>query len=92
MAASVAEAAAEVGLEADGEETMKSQPMHIHIDTIHPHTRPKQEDRPLYQIFLLSGPVEAVVDFTSYQTISTSLLFLSPYQHLEWKKAASQPA
>jgi len=62
--------------------------MHIHIDTIRPQESLKQESLPLYQIFLLSEPVEIRVDFAPYQTASSSLLFLSPYQHLEWKKAS----
>src|SRR5690606_3762420 len=65
--------------------------MQIHIDTIHPQKQPQPEAYPLYQIFLLPGPIEVVVDFTSYQATSTSLLFLSPYQHLEWKTSMVQP-
>ncbi|PPL02188.1 helix-turn-helix domain-containing protein [Parapedobacter indicus] len=65
--------------------------MQIHIDTIHPQKQPHPEDYPLYQIFLLPGPMEVAVDFISYHTTSASLLFLSPYQHLEWKTPTIQP-
>lgn len=65
--------------------------MLIQVNTIHPQTAHTAEDSPLYQVFLLPEPVEAVVDFTPYITHSTSLLFLSPYQHLTWKRPSMQP-
>ncbi|MEC3879450.1 helix-turn-helix domain-containing protein [Parapedobacter sp. 10938] len=66
--------------------------MLFQIDTVDLHTHPPSEGSPYYQIILLSSPAEFVVDFTVYENTSTSLLFLSPYQHLSWKSASSTSA
>jgi len=58
----------------------------VYIASFNPQTYPNPEDSPLYQIILLSEPAEVIVDFTFYKITAWSLLFLSPYQHIEWKK------
>lgn len=58
----------------------------IYIDSFNPLPYPNPEGSPLYQIILLPDPAAIAVDFTSYKTTPWSLLFLSPYQHIEWKK------
>ncbi|GGG81463.1 hypothetical protein GCM10007415_12650 [Parapedobacter pyrenivorans] len=58
----------------------------INIDSFNPQAHPNPEDSPLYQIILLPDPVTIAVDFTPYKTSPHSLLFLSPYQHIEWKR------
>ncbi|WP_353184084.1 AraC family transcriptional regulator [Parapedobacter lycopersici] len=65
--------------------------MLIQVNAVHPQIQHQAEDRPLYQVFLLPDPVEAMVDFTLYRTTAASLLFLSPYQHLTWIKSFSRP-
>lgn len=60
--------------------------MVINIDFFNPQTDPNPAGSPLYQIILLPDPMVVAVDFTSYKTDAQSLLFLSPYQHIEWKK------
>lgn len=65
--------------------------MLIQINTLNPAIRRESGSYPLYQIFLLPDPVEVIVDFTHYSVSSTSLLFLSPYQHLEWRRPPVQP-
>lgn len=57
----------------------------VYIDSFNPQTHPDPDGSPLYQIILLPDPAAFAVDFTSHKTGPWSLLFLSPYQHVEWK-------
>ncbi|MFC3200102.1 helix-turn-helix domain-containing protein [Parapedobacter deserti] len=63
----------------------------INIDSYSPRTYLNQEASPLYQIMLLPDPAALAVDFTAYETEPYSLLFLSPYQHVEWKNPLQAP-
>jgi len=67
--------------------------MQFCVDTLNIQTNtPFSEDSALYQIILLPYPTAFTVDFTAYKNTSTSLLFLSPYQHLSWTIAPTTPA
>lgn len=45
---------------------------------------PENYNVPLYSIFLLKERASFSVDFVEYKTGQNSILFLTPYQHLDW--------
>lgn len=46
---------------------------------------------PFYHILIFDGPFAFTVDFTRYECSGQNLLFLSPYQLLQWERSSSVP-
>ena len=59
--------------------------MLIHINPVDITDEKNSDDKAFYQIILLKESVEVSVDFTPYKITAPALLFLSPYQHIDWK-------
>ncbi|EOR29368.1 AraC family transcriptional regulator [Elizabethkingia meningoseptica ATCC 13253 = NBRC 12535] len=59
--------------------------MLIHINPVDITDEKNPDDKAFYQIILLKESVEVSVDFTPYKITAPALLFLSPYQHIDWK-------
>ena len=62
----------------------------IHINSDSPEDFAQGEHTTLYYIFLLQGDSHFSVDFNEYHSQGYSLLFLSPYQYLQWMERAAK--
>src|SRR3546814_254432 len=60
----------------------------ISIERVHSGS-PKEVREPYYFIFTFEGKASFTIDFTDYECNGRNLLFLSPYQFLQWRMVPS---
>lgn len=62
----------------------------IKVDRIEPSTLSKGIKAPYYHILAFNGTSNFSVDFTGYECSGRTLLFLSPYQFLQWDRSSAK--
>lgn len=66
---------------------MDIQPIHIDIKSHTPHDMPKGSNEPYYFVILFEGSASFSINFTRYTSTGETLVFLAPYQLLEWHES-----